>query len=65
MTEMFDRVRYRHLGPDPLAKQLYANLVAAVRAAEAAETSLLEYLDSPQARAVFLGTVQQDGTTSS
>lgn len=45
-TVNFDRVRYRHLGPDPLAKQLYANLVAAVRAVEQAESALLQYLDS-------------------
>ncbi len=40
-----ENLRYRHLGPDPLAKQLYANLVAAVRAAEAAEAALVHYLD--------------------
>jgi len=39
-------VRYRQLGADPVARQLYAVLVAAVRAAGEAEVALRQYLDA-------------------
>ena len=45
-TSAYERVRYRHLGADPFAKQLYANLVATVRAVDNAEAALMQYLDS-------------------
>ena len=38
-------VRYRPLGADTVAKQLYAVLVAAVRTAGEAEAALRQYLD--------------------
>lgn len=39
-------LRYRHLGADPVAKQLYAAYVAAMRSAEQAQTALEQYLDA-------------------
>ncbi len=39
-------LRYRHLGPDPVAKQLYAVAVAAQRAYLAAAAALEQYLDA-------------------
>lgn len=38
--------RYLHLGADPVAKQLYASLIAALHSAQEADAALRQYLDA-------------------
>ena len=39
-------LRYRHLGPDPIAKQLYAVVFEAFQTYVKAKTALEQYLDT-------------------